>query len=153
RGLIRYASLEGITKQEKGLLSVRVLAYSAVLVGLLGVLGYLLTTRSAFELTLMRTPGLTYQRQPNGQVSNLYSLQLVNKSTAAATVTLKIKDNAGVIRLIGNASVVAASEVANLSFFIDKTPAQLRSGNQTVEVEIWMNNALSETLSTSFLAP
>jgi cytochrome c oxidase accessory protein FixG len=153
RGLIRYASLEGITKQEKGLLSVRVLAYSAVLVGLLGILGYLLTTRSAFELTLMRTPGLTYQRQPNGQVSNLYSLQLVNKSTAAATVTLKIKDNAGVIRLIGNASVVAASEVANLSFFIDKAPAQLRSGNQTVEVEIWMNNALSETLSTSFLAP
>jgi cytochrome c oxidase accessory protein FixG len=153
RGLIRYASLEGITKQQKGLLSVRMLAYSAVLVGLLGVLGYLLLSRNSFEMTLMRAPGLTYQLQPNGLVSNLYNLQIVNKSPDNATILVKIKDNAGVVRQVGNATTVLAAEVGNVSFFVDKPRAQLRTGNNPLTVELWVGNQLEQTITTSFLAP
>jgi hypothetical protein len=61
--LIRYASLDGIEQGKKLSFNLRIKAYTGVLVALLGILAYMLITRSDVETTLLRTPGLTYQEE------------------------------------------------------------------------------------------
>jgi cytochrome c oxidase accessory protein FixG len=72
RGLIRYASLNSIEKKAKWRFTPRAIGYSALLTVLVTVLVILLLNRTDFSVTILRTPGLLYQEQPNNMVSNLY---------------------------------------------------------------------------------
>ncbi|MCX6295888.1 MAG: cytochrome c oxidase accessory protein CcoG, partial [Bacteroidetes bacterium] len=65
KGLIRFDSENGIANNQKLKITSRMMAYSAVLVLLLGILVTLLVSRTDVETTIMRTPGMLYQEQPN----------------------------------------------------------------------------------------
>jgi cytochrome c oxidase accessory protein FixG len=80
KGLIRYASENNIAASEKSKLNVRIASYSAVLTILIVVCVSLLMMRSQIDGTILRTPGIMYQEQENGQISNLYNYKIVNKS-------------------------------------------------------------------------
>ncbi len=90
RGLIRYASEETISKGTPFHFTKRMAAYSVVLVLLLGLLTSLLIIRSDVETTVMRTPGVMYQERPDGRVSNLYNIKLINKSNREIPMELKV---------------------------------------------------------------
>src|SRR5690606_8820868 len=64
RGLIRYASLNGIERGERLRVTPRIAAYTAVLLALSGVFFHLLFTRSDVETTLLRAPGALYMQMP-----------------------------------------------------------------------------------------
>ncbi|MFN4146375.1 MAG: cytochrome c oxidase accessory protein CcoG [Runella sp.] len=154
RGLIRYDSLDGIANGQRNIFSTRVMAYTAVLAALLSVLAFLLLTRNDYEMTLLRAPGLTYQIQTDGKVSNLYHLQIVNKTSDEVTPQLKMnKQQNGEVRIVGQATKIEPSEVGNLTFFVDKPRREIRTGSQPIEVEVWINNQHQQTLKTTFLAP
>src|SRR5690606_1451459 len=70
-GLIRYDTVEGVEKGKKWKLSGRAIAYSTVLVLLMGVLTYFVASRDDVEAVLVRTYGTTYQFQGSDKVSNL----------------------------------------------------------------------------------
>jgi hypothetical protein len=57
-----------------------VIGYSVVLVFLLGVLTFLLATRTDVDVTILRTPGMFYQEQPDGRISNVYDVKVLNKT-------------------------------------------------------------------------
>jgi len=80
RGLIRYDSLRGVEKKEKFRFTTRMAGYSTVLVLILSVLSYLLITRSDFSINVLRTPGLLFQEQPDNKYSNIYDLNIINKT-------------------------------------------------------------------------
>ena len=73
RGLIRYASENNIAKKRLWRFTWRMKAYSIVMCLLLGILVWLLASRSDVGVTILRIPGQLYQEQPNSQMSNLYS--------------------------------------------------------------------------------
>jgi cytochrome c oxidase accessory protein FixG len=62
RGLIRYASLNGIERREPLRLTPRLVAYSMVLFALATVLGLMVFTRADVEATLLRAPGSLFQQ-------------------------------------------------------------------------------------------
>src|SRR5579864_407247 len=86
RGLIRFASLNGIEKNEPIRITPRIVGYCAIL-AVLGVgLLALLLSRSEVDVTLLRAPGALFEQTPEGKVSNLYLLKLTNKTHSSKTV-------------------------------------------------------------------
>jgi polyferredoxin len=119
KGLIRFDSENGIANKQKLKITGRIIAYSGVLILLLGILVILLLSRTSVETTVMRTPGMLYQEQPDNCVSNLYNIKLVNKTHEALPVNLKIESDSGQIKMVGNNQInVGKENVASGEFFI-----------------------------------
>jgi cytochrome c oxidase accessory protein FixG len=71
KGLIRYASKNEIENKIRSIFTPRAIGYTVVLVILISLTTILLISRSDFELTILRTPGLFFQEQPGNKISNL----------------------------------------------------------------------------------
>ncbi len=109
RGLIRYASLNSIENKAKWRFTPRAIGYSALLTVLVTVLIILLANRTDFSVTILRTAGLLYQEQPNDMVSNLYDLNIVNKTFNEISLSLKLENIEGDLKLVGNEIVMEAA--------------------------------------------
>ena len=96
-GLIRYASEHSIHSKQPLRFTTRIKAYSVVLLLLLCFLIFLLASRTDLDARLMRTAGMTYTSMPDGRVSNLYNLKLVNKTHRDIPITLKLENVQGEI--------------------------------------------------------
>ena len=100
-GLIRFASLNGIEKNEPIRVTPRIIGYCVIL-ALLGVaLVGLLLTRSDVDVTLLRAPGALFQQTAEGKVSNLYLLKLTNKTHSNKAVELKLENIEGELTVLG----------------------------------------------------
>ena len=92
RGLIRYASLNGIERGERLKLTPRLVGYTVVLLALGVVLGFLLFTRSDVQTTILRAQGALFQKMPDGHYSNLYTVRVVNKTSREIPIQLKLEN-------------------------------------------------------------
>ena len=101
RGLIRFASLNGIEKGEPLRITPRILGYAAILLALGFGLTALLLTRSEVDATLLRAPGGLFQATPEGKISNLYQLRLTNKTRQLKSVELKLENIKGTLTVLG----------------------------------------------------
>jgi len=61
----------------------------------------LILTRSDVQTTFLRAPGALFQETVAGDISNLYILKLVNKTSRDIAVRLELRNSAGVVRLMG----------------------------------------------------
>jgi cytochrome c oxidase accessory protein FixG len=154
KGLIRFDSENGIATKQKLKITARTIAYSAVLVLLLGILFTLLISRTDVETAIMRTPGMLYQEQENNCVSNLYNIKLVNKTHALLPVTLKIESDSGQIKMVGNDLInVEKENVASGEFFIILNRNQIKNRKTKLKIGVYSNGKKIETIQTNFLGP
>lgn len=154
-GLIRYDTAEGIEKGRKWKLSFRPIAYSVVLVALVGLLTFFLVTRKDVESVLIRTSGSTYQFQSDGQISNLYNVEFVNKTFQPQKIELKINRPDTRLMLIGGKESieVASGSLGKGTIMILIPQDKIRTNHFDIPVEVWVNGELMETLPAGFLAP
>jgi len=157
RGLIRYASYDGVKEGEKGVFSARVAGYSVILTLLIGIQAYLLTTRIPVETTILRVPGMLYHEQENNMISNLYNIQFVNKTFEDIEIELKLKGYPnGAIRQVGK-SIVQIPANGNIEgvFFIDLPKSVIRKAKTPLVLEIidLKENQVIEKSKTNFLGP
>lgn len=103
KGLIRYDSEKGIAEKKSLRFTTRMKAYSAVLIVLIGVETFLLTTRSDYDATVLRAKGMLYQEQANDQISNLYTIKLINKTRDSMPVDVRVENMEGRVEIIGKA--------------------------------------------------
>lgn len=88
-GLIRYATEDEIEKEQKFRFNGRMKAYTAVLVGLLLFLGFLLYNRGSMEAKFIKPAGTSFF-QDGATITNIYNYTLLNKSNEDKIVTFKI---------------------------------------------------------------
>jgi cytochrome c oxidase accessory protein FixG len=153
RGLIRYASKEGIEQNKKLKFSGRIASYSVVLVLLLSVFGFLITTRGDIETTILRAQGLMYQENKDGTISNLYNIQVLNKSYKDMPIKLRLKDNMGTIKMIGNDLTASSEQLVESSFFVHIPSKKLTESSVKIEIEVYSNGKLIDDVKTKFLGP
>ena len=154
QGLIRYASENNIAKNEKMKFTKRMIAYTVVLSILIGVLITLLVTRQDVSANVLRVRGMLYQEQPNGQISNLYNIKLLNKTRKEIPVTLKLEEGfKGTIKIIGNDLVVKKESVGDGIFFIYADQNTLKQRKNTVHVGVYEGSKKLSDIKTTFFAP
>ncbi len=153
KGLVRYDSEDHIETKTPFVFTGRMRAYSLVLLALMGVLVTLLMIRSDLETTILRTPGMMYQERPDGAISNLYQLKMLNKSNNIYPVKLELMEPAGRIEMVGEDIVLRKQGMEAGAFFIIINPEELDGLSTSVEVGVFSDGVLLETVTTRFLGP
>jgi len=93
--LIRYASQAALNGEKRRLFRPRLLAYLAIIAGLLSLLVFLFLTKSAFDVAVMRNFGRPFFIADDGRVANEFRVKLTNRSDQIMTYTLSVPDRAG----------------------------------------------------------
>lgn len=154
KGLIRYDSENGIKDKVKLTFTTRMKAYTAVLLVLIGVETVLLTTRSDYDATILRAKGMLYQEQPNDQLSNLFTIKLVNKTREALPVELKVENFKDYkIQLIGKDIQVKPEAVTMGEFFVYLNKKDLLERKVKLEIGVYSHGKKIKTVKTNFLGP
>ncbi len=154
RGLIRYASLNSIEKGEPFRITPRMKLYAVVLTGLIALFLALVFTRSAVEALFLRAPGSMFTQAANGQIENLYTLKLVNKTMRDLPVELKLEDVTGQLEIMGTKNLlVPAGELLQTAVLI-KLPAEALTGATTkLKVGVYSDGKRMQTVKTVFVGP
>jgi polyferredoxin len=155
RGLIRYASYNAIGEGKRNLVTPRVIGYSAVLTLLLVLLFYFILGRAPVETTILRVPGTLYQLQENGMISNLYNIQLINKTYQGIDLRLELDGSQpGVIRQVGIEGIHIGSNTSYQGVFFIELPANsLVRSKTTLTINVLDNEKVIEKVKTSFYSP
>ena len=153
RGLIRYASLNGIERGEKLRITPRLVGYCAILLALGCGLVALLLTRSDVDVTLLRTPGALFQQAAEGRISNLYQLKLVNKTTHDLPVELRLEQPADGWMTVFGGTRVAAQQLLQTSVLVELSPAQFPGGTADVVVGVYAEGKRLSRFKTGFIGP
>jgi cytochrome c oxidase accessory protein FixG len=153
KGLIRFDSENGIKEKIKAKFTLRMKAYTTVLVLLIGIEATLLATRSDYDATILRAKGMLYQEQPNEQISNLFTIKLVNKTRDSMPVTLKVENMEGDIKIIGKNIVVKKEGMTEGTFFIFLNKKDLLKRKTKLQIGVYSNSKKIKTVKTNFLGP
>ncbi|GAA4466429.1 cytochrome c oxidase accessory protein CcoG [Nemorincola caseinilytica] len=154
KGLVRYASEHNIARNRPWMFTVKMKAYTLVMCLLLGVLVWLLASRTDVGVTLLRTSGQLYQEQPNNEMSNLYNYKVLNKTFKKKIITLRPENFTGRIVLVGEKDLVVPKDgtVAGTMFIYLSKDAITKRKTQ-LKIGVYENGEKLMTISTSFLGP
>lgn len=155
KGLIRYASHNNIENKQPFRFTPKIIGYTVVLTILIVILSFSFGTRSDVETTILRTPGTLFQKTDEGNFTNLYTIQMVNKTTEAMPVVLRVKSpEGGEIRAVGQLELVVPPQGMQEGAFFVELPADEVKGQKTkLVLQVYSNNELVDEVSTSFLGP
>lgn len=154
KGLIRYASEANIADKKPNRFTWRMKAYTAVMVVLLAVEGFLLASRTDVGISILRTQGQLFQEQPNGQLSNLYNYKLLNKTYKEKTIVFKPENFDGRIELVGEKSldVPKESDIRG-SMFIYINKSDIKERKTKLKIGVYEEGKRIDVISTTFLGP
>lgn len=153
KGLIRYASEKSISEGKNVIFNARAIAYSIVLTILLGLTGYFLMIRGDVETTIIRAQGSMFQEYGEKSYSNLYNLQMINKTKNPIDAELKLISPAGKINLMGDKLTAQQGEVANRMLLIVLEKKILKSSNTEIKIGVYVNGELLEVINSTFVGP
>lgn len=152
--LIRYASEAGIEKGEKLHYSTRMKLYTGLLGLLVIVLSALLVTRKDIDATVLRTPGMLYQERGADSLSNLYNIQVANKTVHNIPLTLKIENGAGRIEIVGAKVIpVKKEDESTGTFFVVLPKNMVHERKTTLRIGLYEGGRKIDEKKTSFLGP
>lgn len=155
KGLIRYDSEEGIVSKRNKIWTTRTIAYSCVLILILGIASFLLLSRTEVDLSVLKTPGQQYLKHDNDIISNMYNFKIINKTFDSIPAEIRIEDIEGKIELIGNSQLQIPPESLSEGTFLVYIDKNLLNDRKS-DIHIGIYNDKGEQLDqyeTSFLAP
>jgi cytochrome c oxidase accessory protein FixG len=154
RGLVRMASKNNIEKGKKFSYTPRMIAYTVVLVGLLGFLSFSLTLRNDVEATVLRTKGTMYTMTEDGDISNLYNLQIVNKTRNPYPLTIKVMNlENGEVKIVGKTLEIAPQGITKRSFFVELPTSSLEGMKSNLVLGFFSGDKKLDQVKTTFLGP
>jgi len=153
KGLIRFASEKSISEGQKVRFNARVIAYSAVLFLLLVLITYLFTVRGSFETHIIRAQGTMFQEYGSDSYSNLYNLELVNKTNSKVGVSLMLLSPGGEILVMGDSLKAAKGEVIQRNLLIVLKKTEVKSSNNHLEIGVFQSGKLIDKISSTFVGP
>ncbi|WP_434698452.1 cytochrome c oxidase accessory protein CcoG [Pseudomonas sp. D1-1] len=96
RGLIKYTSERQLQGGKTHLLRPRLVGYTAVLMVMIAALALALVERPMVSLDVSKDRGL-FRENSQGQIENIYSLKIINKTQQRQAYQLSLADGAGFV--------------------------------------------------------
>lgn len=153
RGLIRFVSENGIKNRTKFQWTRRVVSYTVLLGVLIGVLVVLLINRDDFSTIILRQRGSTYQITDDDRISNIFEVDLTNKTKKTFNVQLKCSDPNVEIDL-ANDKFTLKGEKHMKDRFIIKTPYNnIKNGMKKVDIIVIGNGQEIDRVGIKLIAP
>ena len=153
RGLIRYASLNGIERGEKLRFTPRLMGYAVLLLLLVSLWTYLVFTRADVEATLLRAQGALFQEMPDGRFSNLYTVKFVNKTSREIKVALKLENVQGDLLVMGGETMLQPEKLLENSVLIELDRSVMQPGMTPLVIGLYSDGKKLQTIKTSFIGP
>lgn len=156
KGLIRFTSYNAIKEGIEKVINPRVIGYSVVLVALITLLSFLISTRTDVQVTILKVPGQLYQRTDDDRISNLYNIEFVNKTFEDKTITLEIiseEYSAELTQVGATEIIIPASELYKGVFFIKIPKDEIVNSKNVLTIAVYDNGILVEEVDTKFLGP
>ncbi len=153
KGLIRYASENGIANHEKLHYTRRMRMYTVLLVVLLSLLTILLASQKDVKATVMRTPGLLYQEKGTDSISNLYNIKVMNKTVNDIPLKIRIEGGNGTVQMVGEFIHVHSDGQGAGSFFITLPNKGITKRKTILKVGLYNGEKKIDVIKTSFLGP
>ncbi len=153
RNLIGFYSENMIRVGEKPSFTMRMKAYTAVIAVLLGVLSYFVFSRTDMDMTVMRSAGLLYQEQKGGYISNIYNADIINKTNKNHHIVIKSDDPSIQIKYIQAPGAIASGLSAKAVFFMIVPQTNIHAAKTDINLQLWMDDRLIETVNTAFIGP
>lgn len=154
-GLIRYSSYNAIQEGRQKIITPRVFGYSFVLIVLLGVLSYFIFTRADIETTILKVPGTLYTKTDDGLITNVYSIEFVNKTLDNVPLDLKVESpTAATLSYIGEANIEVPTESLLKRMIMVKMPETSLTGlKTTIVVGVYQNGKKIQSAKAKFIGP
>ncbi|GAB2583544.1 cytochrome c oxidase accessory protein CcoG [Spirosoma areae] len=157
-GLIRLDSQQGIEDRKPvrfigGNASTRTLAYTGILVLLVGILGFMLVSRPVADVLVLRAPGQLFQRERGGTVSNLYLVEAINKTYRSISVRFRLSRPDARLRFVQPFSVLPAGELTKGIFFITLPEKTIRQNSTPLRLDVLVGDKVVDQIETTFLGP
>lgn len=155
KGLIRYASYNSIQNGVMKLITPRVIGYSIVLLGLIGLLSFTLLTRSDVETNVFKVSGTLYQRSEDGFITNLYNVEFVNKTFEDLPLEIKVESpvTASLVKADGKAITAPAEGLLKVIYFIKIPAASITTARTVVILGVYKDGKLLEKVKVKFIGP
>jgi len=154
KGLIRYASENGIAEGKKLTFTPKIKAYSVLLLILMVILSVLMATRNDVDSHITRTGGQLYQELPDNKLSNLYNAKIINKTNKEFPVELKLENVKGEIKLVGKQYISLKGEkIHTETFFIILDKKEIHDRTTKIKVGVYRDGKKIQTVKTNFLGP
>lgn len=153
RGLIRMDSQLGIEQGKPFRFTNRIRAYSGALVVLLSILGFLLLSRPVVDATVLRAPGQLFQHETGGTVSNLYLVEVMNKTYHPIPVQFRLSRPDASLRFVQPLALLPAGELTKSMFFINLPEKSIHENSTPIRIDILVNGTVVEQIETTFLGP
>jgi cytochrome c oxidase accessory protein FixG len=153
-GLIRYASENSINLGFQKLFTGRVKGYSFVLLLLVAAFITLIATREDLEATITRFPGMTYQARPDGRVSNLYNITLINKTFEPQSVSMVSLAKGLDVEIVGHTDWVLQPQTKfEGRFFLVREQAAVKVPQEKVHLVLSADGEEFDDIETNFMSP
>lgn len=154
-GLIRFASYNSIKDGILKLISPRVIGYSFVLLVLFCILGFALLTRSDVETTVLKVPGTLYQKTDDGNITNLYNFEFINKTFEDIPLELKIESpSEASLERVGDQDVIVPAEGSLKGVYFIKMPTKaITTPKNSIVLGVYKNGKMIDKIKTKFIGP
>lgn len=152
-GLIRFVSENGIKDGKKFQWTRRVKAYTILLFTLITVLVTLLITRSDVQTTILRQRGSTFQVTPDNKISNIYEINLINKTHNNYIITLKTDCPGCEVKLAVKKLFLPKEKQLKERFVIEMPLTTEIRGRKIIEIQVFGNGEELEVVKTKFIGP
>ena len=157
KGLIRYASEENIAEKKKFKFTTRMMAYTGILVILMGVLTSFLFIRSDVNSKFLREPGTDFKVVNNSIITNEFQFSLQNKTKQTEQMHFRLKSHPnGVVNVIGRPVPILIMQGQQIegNAIISIPKKDISSYKEKIEIEVLNEkNEVIDTYTTSFASP
>ena len=135
RGLIKYTSEHQLQGGKTHLLRPRLIGYCAVLLLMIGALVLALVERPMVSLDVSKDRGL-FRENAQGQIENIYSLKIINKTQERQQYRLELLDAPG-FELHGKTELsLAPGEIVDLPLSVALLDEQPKSSSQELSFKV-----------------
>jgi cytochrome c oxidase accessory protein FixG len=153
KGLVRFVSENGIKTGLPFIWTRRVKAYTALLIVMIGVLVTLLVTRTDFEASIFRQRGSTFQIMNDGMVSNIFEINLTNKTRTDYHVSLELESGVGEIEFVVKDAILKKEDYLKERFLVKLPMKDMENGKKEIAVLIKGNGKVIKRVKAKFIGP
>jgi cytochrome c oxidase accessory protein FixG len=154
RGLIKYASQSSLEGKQKSLITPRVIFYSIFLFLLVTLTSYLMFSKSDLDVLIMRSQGQLFQEQPNGKISNLYTLKIQNKLNQSRILNFEIEGkNAEIQWVNGKIDTLNAEQETSKVLFVLLNKNEISQAKNQIYLLVKENHKVIKKIKTQFFGP